>query len=120
MMEKKSNPHAFGVDDTASISISNKANTLSAWMMNPDLDPVPNSILGLGHFSQALPGHFCEAPKPGPQHPSSKGGATGPLVRRGCPQKVALDIRVEIPRKFEGCPGNYPVLQRTFWSIFFS
>jgi uncharacterized protein (TIGR03435 family) len=28
--------------------------------MIPDPDPVPN----LGHFSQALPGHFCLAPKP--------------------------------------------------------
>ena len=58
----KSDPHACGVDDTASLPV---IPTMHAFAVNvaPVLDPVSCPVLGVGHFSQALPGHFCLAPK---------------------------------------------------------
>src|ERR1019366_4452131 len=38
-------------------------NTPSAWMMAPDLVPVPSPVLRVGHFSRALLVYSCQAPK---------------------------------------------------------
>ena len=56
-------PHAYGVDDIAFSPTPSKACTPSAWITAPNRSPVPSSVLGAGHFKQALLGQFWVAPK---------------------------------------------------------
>ncbi|HVO58180.1 MAG TPA: hypothetical protein VMT51_10835, partial [Dongiaceae bacterium] len=58
--------------------------TPSAWMMPSDLGPVPNPVPGLGHFSQAVPGHSCAAPK----HQELGPGIRGSLPISATPPKM--------------------------------
>ena len=56
-------PHACGVDDIACSSTATKEH---AFGVDDDLRSgffVPNPVLDVGHFSQALLGHSCQAPK---------------------------------------------------------
>src|SRR5207249_1944638 len=56
------NPHAFGVDNTA-CSFHTHKNTPSAWMIALDLAPVLSAVLRLGPSRRARLVYSCQAPK---------------------------------------------------------
>src|SRR5436309_12194530 len=59
----QTNPHACGVDDTACPSTPIKAHACGVDDGPLHLIPVPSPVLSVGHFSRALLGHSCQAPK---------------------------------------------------------
>src|SRR5436309_15591243 len=61
----QTNPHACGVDDTACPSTPLKAHACGVDDGPLHLVPVPSPVLSVGHFSRALLGHSCQAPKLG-------------------------------------------------------
>jgi hypothetical protein len=59
----KTHPHACGVDDNARPFTSTKTCKPAAWMMYQDPSQFSVPFPAVGHFSQALLGQFCVAPK---------------------------------------------------------